>query len=584
MKTEEKNKVDDVKWNGWGFTDSMFVVQNNEVYFKGNRYSVGNGQEEPLEYFKEWAAEVLNVDLSDPGITEGDDLPESYPESNVPNDFLNELQKNDIQFSTSGENRLRKSHGQTLYEIFTLRLRKLPARIPDIVTWPKSHNQVEMIVKLAVKFNMVIIPFGGGTSVSGASACPSEELRPIIAVDTSKMNRLLWINKENLTACFEAGIVGRELEQILQSKGFICGHEPDSYEFSSLGGWVATRASGMKKNVYGNIEDILIGFRMVTPSGTLQKCCDIPRVSCGPDFTHIVLGSEGTLGIITEITLKIRPKPSFRKYSSFVFKNFESGVKCMREIARQRCQPASVRLMDNEQFKFGQALRQRTGLLGALKDNLKKFYLFVIKNFEIENICVMTLLFEGYSYEELESNFKKISAIAESYEGLCAGEKNGELGYQLTFIIAYIRDLALTYKVVAESFETSVPWDKTLPLCNSVKNCLREACQKMQISHYFVSCRVTQTYDTGCCVYFYLGFNWGNFENPVAVFEHLETLARTEILKCGGSISHHHGVGKIRSKFYQSQVSPLGVQLYTVIKKFLDPHNIFGVGNLLCHL
>lgn len=106
----------------------------------------------------------------------------------------------------------------------------------------------------------------------------------------------------------------------------------------------------------------------------------------------------------------------------------------------------------------------------------------------------------------------------------------------------------------------------------------------MQISHYFVSCRITQTYDTGCCVYFYLGFNWGSFEDPVAVFEHLEILARKEILKSGGSLSHHHGVGKIRSKFYESQVSPLGVQLYTVIKKFLDPQNIFGVGNLLCHL
>lgn len=106
----------------------------------------------------------------------------------------------------------------------------------------------------------------------------------------------------------------------------------------------------------------------------------------------------------------------------------------------------------------------------------------------------------------------------------------------------------------------------------------------MEIKYYFISCRVTQTYDTGCCIYFYLGFNWGNFEDPVAVFEHLETLARTEILKSGGSLSHHHGVGKIRSKFYVNQVSDMGAELYKVVKNYFDPQNIFGVGNILCHL
>ncbi len=143
------------------------------------------------------------------------------------------------------------------------------------------------------------------------------------------------------------------MEKELLKHNLCTGHEPDSYEFSSLGGWVATRASGMKKNVYGNIEDLLVHVKMVTPKGTVQRNCQVPRISSGPDIHHFILGSEGTLGVITEVTLKVRPIPECQKYGSIVFPDFESGVLFMREIAKKQLKPASVRLMDNEQFIFG---------------------------------------------------------------------------------------------------------------------------------------------------------------------------------------------------------------------------------------
>jgi alkyldihydroxyacetonephosphate synthase len=195
-------------------------------------------------------------------------------------------------------------------------------RIPDLVLWPICHNEVVQIVQLANKFNVVLIPYGGGTSVglsnflvkfvsltifksshqvSGAVTCPEDEPRSIAVLDTSQMNRMLWLDRENLTACFEAGIVGQDLERELQKIGLTVGHEPDSYEFSTLGGWVATRASGMKKNVYGNIEDILVRVKMVTVQGVLEKNVMAPRISCGPDFNQIIMGSEGLLGVITEV-------------------------------------------------------------------------------------------------------------------------------------------------------------------------------------------------------------------------------------------------------------------------------------------
>lgn len=207
----------------------------------------------------------------------------------------------------------------------------------------------------------------------------------------------------------------------LGERGYCTGHEPDSMEFSTLGGWVATRASGMKKNQYGNIEDLLVHLTVVTPRGTIQKNCMVPRLSNGPDIHQFVLGSEGTIGVITDATLKIRPLPQCVKYGSVAFPNFEDGIRFMREVARQRyslfhfhllrtkyldgdslslrCAPASIRLLDNEQFSFGQALKYEHGsTLQSFIDGLKKFYVTKIKGFDPKQICAATLLFEVLCY------------------------------------------------------------------------------------------------------------------------------------------------------------------------------------------
>lgn len=166
-------------------------------------------------------------------------------------------------------------------------------------------------------------------------------------------------------------------------------------EFSTLGGWVATRASGMKKNQYGNIEDLLVHMTIVTPKGTIQKNCLVPRLSNGPDIHQFVLGSEGTLGVITDATLKIRPVPQCVKYGSVVFPTFDDGIRFMREVAKQKCPPASIRLLDNEQFTFGQALKtEHASTLQSFVDGLKKFYITKIKGFDPHQICAATLLFE----------------------------------------------------------------------------------------------------------------------------------------------------------------------------------------------
>ncbi|XP_058460459.1 alkyldihydroxyacetonephosphate synthase isoform X1 [Malaya genurostris] len=564
-----------LKWNGWGYKDSRFKYTNGTLIFTGNRYPIGGSLS--LPYFKEYVEKYLGVDLTNRH--EGKPLPVHFPDPAPCPQFTATLRQHGIEFSQAGEDRLIRCHGQTLHDIHTLRTGQFK-RIPDVVVFPTSHAQVLQIVGAANECNVVVIPYGGGTSVSGASTCPENENRPIALLDTSQMNKMLWIDKENLIACFEAGIVGQDLEREVRKLGFTVGHEPDSYEFSTLGGWVATRASGMKKNLYGNIEDIVVKVKMVTVRGVLDKDVTTPRVSCGPDFNHIVLGSEGTLGVVTEVVIKLRPLPEVKKYGSLVFPDFGSGIKFLREVAKQRLQPASIRLIDNEQFVFGQALKPAGGTLSNFTSYLQKAYITKVKGLSLDKIAITTLVFEGNA-QDIKLHERKILTIASCYGGFSAGSTNGEKGYILTFVIAYIRDLALEYNVVAESFETSVPWNRCETLCSNVKNRIGKECAKHNIKHYLISCRVTQSYDAGACVYFYFGFNHSGFSDPVHIYETIETHARNEILASGGSISHHHGVGKIRARWYPQSVSQIGVNLYRATKQQLDPKNIFAVGNLL---
>lgn len=379
--------------------------------------------------------EYINIE------SEKKEIPKKLPKSRITRKQLNVLNKLDLKMSLEGSDRLVRAGGQTLDEVVK-RINQMVERIPDLVIWPTCHEDVIQIVKICDANDIVVIPFGGGTSVSGAIRCPSDEPRTILSLDMSTMNEILWIDKESMVACCEAGIIGQDLERELQKVGYTVGHEPDSIEFSTLGGWVSTRASGMKKNEYGNIEDIMVHAKMVTPRGVLEKGNRVPRISCGPDFNSVILGSEGCFGVITEVIIKIRPLPSYKRYGSLVFPDFESGVNCLREIALHRCQPASIRLMDNEQYKLGQAFRNSSSYFGKIVDDLKFFYLTKIKGYDLNSICVATMLYVGEKDEVLEHE-AKINEIAKNYGGIPAGQTSGERGYNMTFVIAYLRVIVI---------------------------------------------------------------------------------------------------------------------------------------------
>src|SRR5262245_42853824 len=561
----------------WGFRDSRFdFSEQGHVVIRGSRYEL-SGKELPR--FLPWVRDTLECDVNPDNINRPH-YPTSIPEPNVKPDFLSALEKilSANQIDTNGESRLRHGHGHTQEEMYAIKYTRL-GRIPDLVVYPEAEAQVMALVETAKACNAVLIPYGGGTNVTDALRCQPGEQRSIVSVDMRRMNRVLWIDRENMMARIESGAVGRNIIAELQKYGLTMGHEPDSVEFSTLGGWIATNASGMKKNRYGDIEDLVLDVSVVTAGGKLERTSASPRESVGVDLRRLMFGSEGTLGIVTSATVKVFQLPEVQKYSSVLFPSFEAGFKFMYDLAREATPPASVRLMDNLQFQFGLALKPRSnGGLADLKSKAEKLFVTKIKGFEPSKMVACTLVFEG-SRSEVEQQERDLYRIAARYRGMKAGAENGRRGYQLTYSIAYIRDFLMNYYIIAESFETSVPWSKALALCENVKRRLQEEHARRNLpGKCFVSARVTQVYRTGVCIYFYFGFYYKGIPNPQEVYLELENIARDEILKSGGSLSHHHGVGKLRRAFLPRIMSETAIQWKRELKNSLDPTNVFGAG------
>jgi len=563
--------------DGWGFADSRFRAHaNGAVELSGDRYDLAGTE---LPDLLPWMSRTIGVRL-DPRDANPSQYPPSIPAPRENPGFLGELRKflADDAICDDPESRLRHGHGHTQEEIYAIKHGQL-ARVPDLVVYPNGVAQVEALVVAALEHGACLIPYGGGTNVTQALLCPADEERLIASVDLSRMNRILWIDRENRMACIEAGAVGREIVETLEQHGFTMGHEPDSIEFSTLGGWIATHAGGMKKNRYGNIEDLVLDVSAATAAGLMTRSSTAPRESVGVDLRRWLYGSEGNLGIVTHATVKLFPLPEVQHYQSVVFRRFEEGFAFLYELEQQGTPPASVRLADNLQFQLSRTLKPASVGLKRLMGEFEKFYVTRIRKFDPDEMVACTLVFEG-SREEVAAQESTLFRIARKHGGLKGGAENGKRGYELTFAIAYIRDFVMDYYLLAESFETSVPWSQTLALCENVKRRVREEYAARSLPGVpFISCRITQLYETGVCVYFYLAYHYEGVERPSEVFAELECAARDEVLRSGGSLSHHHGIGKLREEFLPEIMSAPMLEWSRRIKRAVDPHNIFGSAN-----
>ena len=561
----------------WGFRDSAFaVLPNGSVTLTGSRYALSGTE---LPDLLPWIKRVMAIDfpIAD---THDSRYPPDVPAPRDNLSFLREVQNLLPEGGATQDPlvRLRHGHGHTLEEMYAIKYGRID-RVPDLVVFPRSVEQVSALVDAAGRHDVCLVPYGGGTNVTDALRCPADEERMIVSVDLAQLNRILWIDPVNLMACIEAGAVGRHLQTQLAEHGFTLGHEPDSVEFSTLGGWIATHASGMKKNKYGNIEDLVLDLHVVTPRGSLTRTAVSPRESSGIDPRRWMFGSEGTLGIITHATVKIFPLPEVTRYDAVLFPSFERGVDFLYDLTREATPPASVRLVDNLQFQLSQTLKPRASGFKAWLRRLEKLYVTRVKGFEPRRMVACTILFEG-TRGNVEREEAAVRRLARRHGGMRAGAENGRRGYQLTFGIAYIRDFVMKHHILGESFETSVSWTQALSLCENVKRRVADEYAARGLpGKPFVTCRVTQVYQTGVCVYFYFGFHHKGLANPSLVYGELEHAARDEILKSGGSLSHHHGVGKLRQGFLPRVMSPAALAWAREMKRALDPGNVFGIGN-----
>jgi alkyldihydroxyacetonephosphate synthase len=547
------------------------VDADGVVTLTGDRYGLC-GQK--LPYLLPWVERTMGIAIPLTGL-HTPHYPPAIPESRLPQSVAQALAQilAPEQILTEGVQRLRRGHGQTQEEMYAIKYGTL-ARVPDVVVLPHSEAQVVALMELAQRHDVCLLPYGGGTSVTEALRCRADEDRCIIAVDMAKMNRILWVDPINRMACIEAGAVGRHIQAALKSQGFTMGHEPDSIEFSTLGGWIATHASGMKRNKYGNIEELVLDMNVVTPKGVMSRQQVAPRESAGMDVRRAMFGSEGTLGIITQAVVKLYDLPAVQQYGSVIFPSFEDGVAFLYELTQKNVLPVSVRLVDNIQFQLSQALKGEKKGLQAFKSQAEKLFVTRIKGFDPERMVACTMVYEG-SEEEVARQQKEVLALAAQHRGINGGPQNGERGYQLTFGIAYIRDFVMNHYLLAESFETSVPWSRVLERCDRVKRRVeREHAARKLPGRPLITARVTQMYATGVAVYFYFAYFFKGVADPSGTYSAIEAAAREEILAAGGSISHHHGVGALRRAFLPKIMSEAALTLRAETQRAFDPKGV----------
>lgn len=562
--------------HAWGFRDTELIAhEDRTVELTGNRYEICGTRMPGFIPFVESSLGV-RVDLSDLNRRSERVAPTPRRNEELCAALAREFAAD--QYSSEPDARLTHSHGQaTADEVYAVMYATLP-RVVDMVFFCRTQHDAERIVALAAIHDVCLVPYGGGTNVTGCLT-PPEDPRMVVSVDTTQLNRIEWFNPDNRQVCAEAGITGKELEAQLRRRGFTSGHEPDSFEFSTLGGWISTHASGMKRNRYGAIENIVDSVTVITPGGELETLGRFPRQSAGVQIKDVLFGSEGNFGLITKAVLRVRPLPEVKAFQSLVFPSAESGVAFLFELSNSSMLPASIRLVDNLQFRFGLALKPAGGRRAQLKSLLQRMILQGIKRVDPKKMVVATIGMEGTA-SEVRAQEAALTEIAARHHGFIAGASNGRRGYNLTFAIAYIRDFMTKLHVLGETLESTLPWDKIHHIVQKVTDEAREIHRENGLpGKPFLSYRITQLYASGACVYFTYGIYVNGVDNPGSVARHAEDRLRQVIVSNGGAVSNHHGVGKFRSQLLASVLPPMNAEIIRAVKTAIDPKNVFGAQN-----
>jgi alkyldihydroxyacetonephosphate synthase len=472
--------------------------------------------------------------------------------------------------------RLLHSYGKSFPDLFRVR-NGVVRRAPDVVLLPDSHEQVEALVGLAQKLDFCLIPFGGGTNIVGGINPEADEARPVMTLSLRNMNRLIAIDPESRTATIQAGALGPKLESDLAERGHSLGHFPDSFEYSTLGGWLATRSAGMQSDAYGRIEDMVVSIKIVTPSGTIVTK-PVPASSAGPDLNRIMVGSEGILGVITEATMRVHKIPALRDYRGYLFKNFEDGVRGIQECLDRGFAPSMIRLQDSGESELAFHMRApMQGLKGWVQNRVKGW----LRSHGYVEPCILIVGVEGAD-ASIAATRRHIHSILKSHGGFSLGKSVGDTWSKDKFNIPYLRDYIMDYGCMADVAETSTLWSKVLPLYTATVEAVK-ARFRQEDGTGFIGCHISHTYKTGACLYFTFAARQPQGKELEHYYDY-KGLVTDTIMRSGGTLSHHHAVGTEHRPWMKLEISPAGLQTLHALKASLDPKRILNPGKLLPEL
>jgi len=383
------------------------------------------------------------------------------------------------------------------------------------------------------------------------------------------------VDAESYTARVEAGVFGPDLEGQLSAHGLTLGHFPDSFLHSTLGGWIATRSAGMQSDKYGKIEDMVIALRMVTPEGVLATRT-VPKSSNGIDMNHLCIGSEGTLGVITEATMRVHPQPESRIVPAYLFPEFDGGLQAMRECVNRECKPSMVRLNDPDKTALSLAFKPASSRLSQTAGKIFKRYLRV-RGFNLPRACLMLTAFEGRR-DDVARQMREVSAIYRKFGGVSLGASAGRSFESTKYDFPHIRDFLLERDVTTDVSETSTVWSNLLPLYQATMTAIRDSVLESGVPP-FSGCHISHTYRSGASVYFTFGF-MQQIGREMEQYLRVKRAAQQSFMDHGATLSHHHGVGTEHLPWLAADISPLGVKAVAAIKRGLDPGNIMNSGRL----
>jgi alkyldihydroxyacetonephosphate synthase len=554
-----RTEVPHMKWWGWGVDGVSFSYANMPAFAPFVKKQIGLD----LETSTAQAAPSLD-DLTVPPSRIEDDLTKA----------LTELVGADNVVTTPLE-RVLHTFGKTMRDLMRVRAGDF-GRLPDVVVYPGSESEVAALVALAAERDFVVIPFGAGSGFAGSLEPQATEERIVVSIDMGRLRRVLAIDEESGLARIEAGVRGPDLEAQLGERGWTLGHFPDSFTHSTLGGWVATRSSGMQSDKYGDIADITKGLRVARPDGILHLR-PLPSTSTGPSLREMIIGSEGRLGVITEVTVQVHRKPEAREIRAYLFRTWEDGVAAMRTITQNGLPVTLTRVSDARETAFYFATSKGSSGVEALVKNGLMRYLKG-KGWDLENLALSFVGYEGSS-RQIGAIRKAVSKVVKAHQGIGIGTGPGVLYDQKKFDTPYIRDFLLDRGCAGDVSDTAAPWTLLAPMHEKVYAAANAAFEQIGVRGY-IMCHLSHSYRSGACLYFTFAFVE---DGSVSIDKYnvVKNAIQQAFVDANGTLSHHHGVGVEHAPWLEDVLSPSGYNVVAGLLESADPGRHLNPGKIV---